>query len=126
MGPEGERRFNALVDTGSDLTILPAYDVRDFTGIHIDRKTRAAVQGRSESHREELFLGKACTLVLSGDNESYLWKTNVWFSDDSSSPPILGHIGFLEFFTATFDGLKKELALSPNKNFPGRAKKIKW
>lgn len=125
-GPKGERRFNALVDTGSDLTILPVYDVAELTGVKINRRTRATVQGRSEAHREELFLGESCKLLLLGDDESYQWETNVWFSDDDASPPILGHVGFLEFFLAMFDGLKRELTLSPNKNFPGRVKKIKW
>lgn len=126
VGPQGERRFNALVDSGSDQTILPAYDVEELTGVTIDRRSRSTVKGRLEEHREELFLGKHCELLLPGDSESFQWPVVVWFSDDDSSPPILGHSGFLEYFKATFDGLKKELNLAPNKNFPGKMKKMKW
>lgn len=126
VGPRGEHRFKAIVDTGSDQTILPALDVEEFTGITIDRKVRATVMGRLRHHQEELFLGTNCQVLLSGENEFYQWPAAIWFSDDATSPPILGHSGFLEFFTATFDGFKKELTLTPNKNFPGRAKRIRW
>lgn len=125
VGSQGEYRLKAIVDTGSDQTILPILDIEEFTGIRIDRKIKASVRGISH-HQSGLFLGRNCQFRLSDDKESFQWSATVWFSDDDSSPPILGHSGFLEYFTATFDGFKKELELLPNKNFRGETKKIRW
>lgn len=120
VGPKGELRFEALVDTGSDQTILPSPDVEDITGITIQKDITSEVKGRLEGHTEKLFWGKDCALLLAQDNEVYRFSSSVWFSDDGNSPAILGHSGFLEFFTATFDGENHALTLEPAKNFPGK------
>lgn len=126
VGPKGEMRFNALVDTGSDQTIFPLLDIEEITGVIIDRNSKSEVQGRLEQHKEDLFLGKQCRLRLSVGEELYEFSSSIWYSDDSDSPAILGHSGFLEYFTATFDGENHVLTLDPNKIFSGVAKKIAW
>jgi hypothetical protein len=34
---------------------------------------------------------------------------------------LLGHTGFLEFFTVTFNGERREVELTPNQNLPSGA-----
>jgi len=125
-GPKGVMRFDALVDTGSDQTIFPLLDIEEITGILIDRNTKSEVRGRLEQHKEELFLGSKCVLRLAVEEEVYEFPSSIWFSDDGNSPAILGHSGFLEFFTSTFDGDGHVLTLEPNKRFSGIAKKLEW
>jgi len=126
VGHTGELRFNALVDTGSDQTILPLVDVESITGLTIDRSIVSSVQGRLEHHTENLFLGNATRLRLSNDEVEYEFPGPVWFSDDGNSPAILGHSGFLEFFNISFNGSAKELTITPNDNFKGTTKKLSW
>lgn len=126
VGANSELRFNALVDTGSDQTILPLIDVEPITGIAIDRSVTSSVRGRLEHHTEKLFLGRNCKLRLSDDNTTYEFSTRIWFSDDDQSPAILGHNGFLDFFNIFFDGSKKELEIIPSNAFTGTQKKISW
>ena len=38
----------------------------------------------------------------------------VGFAEPGEGPAILGHLGFLEFFTATFDGQQETLELTAN------------
>ena len=125
-GHSGELRFNALVDTGSDQTILPMNDVESITGLLIDRKIISSVQGRLEHHTENLFLGRSVHLRLSSNEIEYEFPSSVWFSEDGNSPAILGHSGFLEYFTITFEGDMHVLILEPNKKFPGTSKKLEW
>lgn len=47
------------------------------------------------------------------------FRTEIGFhTADDESLAILGHAGFLEYFTATFDGAAVELTLRPNANLP--------
>lgn len=126
VGPIGQIRFNALVDTGSDQTILPAFEIEKITGIRINRSEVAEVRGRLEDHREELYLGENCMLRLSDEDEQIEFSSSIWFSDDNDSPAILGHSGFLEFFSITFDGLHREVVIIPHEKFSGTIKKLNW
>ena len=50
------------------------------------------------------------TMKLETGGETIQWKTSVYFyefPDHDDETAILGHIGFLEFFTATFDGKRE-------------------
>ncbi|MEK7499837.1 MAG: hypothetical protein AAB649_04495 [Patescibacteria group bacterium] len=126
VGPTGNLRFEALVDTGSDQTIFPRTDVKEITGIVIDKNLKSEVKGRLEHHNESLYFAHNTKLQISKDQEIYEFPAPIWFSDEENSPAILGHSGFLEYFTITFDGENHELTLEPNKNFPGTSKKLAW
>ncbi len=124
VGPTGELRFDALVDTGSDQTIFPLIDVEHITGLFIDRAITSEVRGRLEHHSEHLFFGPSCKIRLTADEELYEISLPIWFSDDGNSPAILGHSGFLDMFTTTFDGLHKELVIVPHEKFNGTQKMV--
>jgi hypothetical protein len=60
-------------------------------------------------------------LKLQSVEESLTWKTTVFFHDFAAAEDetvILGHLGFLEYFTAVFDGKLATLALTPNDELP--------
>lgn len=118
IGPMGEVRLEALVDTGSDQTILPQVNTSEI-GLKIDHQRQALVYGRLREHEELLNLGRNVRLGLQLDSKTYVWPATVWFSDSSDSPAILGRIGFLEYFDVTFYGKKLELEIKPTSDFPG-------
>lgn len=116
FGPTGSIQYDAIADTGSEITVFPNLGAgKDYlTSI---KDSLRAIDGTSR----EVTRGKNIWLSLVLDGEMYKWPCDVWFSPNPNSKPTLGHKGFLEYFTATFDGKKKELTLKPNKDFPGEA-----
>lgn len=108
-----------LVDTGSDYCIFPK-SVADRLGISLRPSTRppANVFG---GQQVELLIGNA-DLQLIDDVQSISWKADLNFFDFGPSTEdetvILGHVGFLEYFTATFDGQDAVLTLVQNDNLP--------
>lgn len=53
--------------------------------------------------------------------ERFRWTARVQFFEFSSPGDeslVLGHAGFLDYFTATFDGARSELILVPNEDLP--------
>jgi hypothetical protein len=70
--------------------------------------------------RVQLLEGNA-TLRLQSGHEAIEWKALVCFFTFSSSEDetvILGHAGFLDYFTATFDAQSAILSLLPNQELP--------
>jgi hypothetical protein len=70
-----------------------------------------------------LLTGEA-VLELIADGERLAWRTPVSFYDSPRSDKesvVLGHAGYLDYFTATFDGLNAILTLEPNAELPGGA-----
>jgi hypothetical protein len=61
-------------------------------------------------------------LELSQPGAAIRWRTRLYFADfpdDSEQAVILGHEGFLDYFTATFDGERCFVELEPNDMIPG-------
>ena len=46
------------------------------------------------------------------------WSAQVGFVPRADNIALLGHVGFLDHFSATFDGLRKRVTLKPNGTFP--------
>lgn len=118
IGPSGLASYIGLVDTGSDNTIFPK-SVADYLGIATIIKSgpQAIVFG---GQRIQMFEGRA-TLKIESDGESLRWNVPISFFDFAAPDAevvILGHAGFLDFFTATFDGNRCELQLVANEDFP--------
>jgi hypothetical protein len=106
------------VDTGSDNTILPK-SVADHLGISV-KKVAGATASLFGGAKVQLLEGRA-RLRLESGKESIEWITPVCFFDFASSDEetaILGHAGFLDYFTATFDGQRGVLSLLPNDDLP--------
>jgi hypothetical protein len=118
VGPAGQMTLTALVDTGSDRTIFPkSVATRLQIATEIDDGPPAKAFG---GHDVQLLVGEAL-LELKSEGESITWRSTVWFFDfpaGDDEAVVLGHAGFLDYFTATFDGLEAVLTLEPNRELP--------
>ncbi len=116
-GPRGCGDFLALVDTGADNTILPESIAHDLGIILIPGRGPAATG----------FGGQAIALSFA-DVELELvhpqggprWLGQVYFAAKGASDEtlVLGHQGFLDYFTATFSGEDCSLILDANGYLP--------
>lgn len=118
VGSKRMKTVRALCDTGADYTLLPE-SVGDYLNIAMDDRKRYHIQGVT-GHTIRTMTGTV-TFDLSDDENSIRWKTEVHFIPFRKSGDefaVLGHVGGLEFFTATFDGKAHELTLKPNTRLP--------
>lgn len=116
-GPNGQRDWYALIDTGADNSIFP-FEVAGRLGI---KTTLGRGPSPTAYGGQQLLMSYAeIVLELLDVEEELLWKTRVYFADQSSDIDtiILGHEGFLDYFTATFSGELCELELEPNDDLP--------
>lgn len=118
IGAAGTGSYSGLVDTGSDNTILPK-SVADRLGVPLVAAPGppATVFG---GHHVQLLVGQV-TLQWEVDGEVVRWRVEVYFfdfADEEDETVILGHSGFLDYFTATFDGKQGILTLIPNDELP--------
>jgi predicted aspartyl protease len=118
FGPGGKGTYTALVDTGSDHTILPK-SIADVLQIPI-RAASGTPATAFGGHRVQLFVGEV-TFELTEETEVLRWSAQAYFFDfaeDEDECVILGHSGFLDYFTATFDGKQGILTLIANDELP--------
>jgi len=118
VGPSGQFTYIGLVDTGSDHTILPASIARDL-GIELQLAAGPSASVFSGA-LVQLDAGTV-TLSIESDGQSITWSTDVCFFEFNSPDEetiVLGHAGFLDFFTAIFDGKLAELELIANDEMP--------
>ena len=117
-GPNGTENHYALVDTGADNTILPN-SVAQRLGI-ATTKCRGPEARAFGGQRISLTFSDV-VLELTDDGSSIRWEARVFFADtepESEDTVILGHQGFLDFFTATFDGDDCSIEVQPNSTLP--------
>lgn len=111
--------FGALLDTGSDHTILPKH-LADDLGIVLPPAAGKQARAFGGQH-VPLHYGDA-TLSISDNGESIVWPATIFFydfaDDENDEPIVLGHTGFLNYFTATLDGKLGVLTLIPNDEIP--------
>lgn len=112
FGRSRRRSTLALLDTGADETVFPASFARRLT-IDLDLSEMARAAG---GHDLQLRTGHV-VLSLSDGREQLRWAATVSFLEfelPEDEVVLLGHAGFLEFFTAEFDGERREVQLTPN------------
>ncbi len=118
IGPKSEARWDALVDTGADETLLPL-SLAEVLKIELDQQLTSEAAGIS-GDRLRIYYGDV-EFRVAADDEVVSWKTTVGFVEFGAADDevkILGHGGCLDYFTATFDGEKAELELVPNGLLP--------
>jgi hypothetical protein len=116
-GISGSRTYRALVDTGADNTVLPKSVAIDLgTSLHPLRGAKASAFG---GQILDTLCGEA-TFDLADDADHCRWTDTVLFLDMAAEEEtlLLGHAGFLDYFTAIFDGHLAELTLVPNEDLP--------
>jgi hypothetical protein len=119
-GPYGRELTVALLDTGSDQTVLPL-STADKLGVPIQRERRVNASG---------VRGDITTIVpgtvqieINGFSSSLKWTATVGFANfpgPDEECALLGYGGCLEFFTVIFDGGNRIVELHPNRSFPRR------
>jgi hypothetical protein len=122
LGPQGSDLVFALVDTGSDECLFPRTLVPSL-GVTVDDSQAIPFSGMSGSPL--MASPGQVELEIADGTETYRWPAPVRFVSAGalSSPAILGHAGFLDFFLAAFDGQRKELVLTTNALFPGAVRR---
>lgn len=81
---------------------------------------------RTASGGHEIWLG-ALDVELRSGRTSYRWSARVGFIPRIDNVALLGHLGFLDHFSAPFDGRRKRVTLRPNGSFPDpRIREVSW
>ncbi len=116
LGTSGKDELRALVDTGADDTMLPD-SLIDQLGVVIQPGDHAIIIGIEGSKTVARF--GTVDLEIPGPGGGYRWSARVGFH--AGFRIVLGHVGFLEYFTATFNGRSRQLTLTPNGSAPAPA-----
>jgi hypothetical protein len=112
VGPAGAWLIRGLLDTGASMTLVPrSYMSR--LGVTFGERVRLSTAAGGLN----VLLG-TLDLELGSGRAACRWSAQVGFLPRSDNLALLGHIGFLEHFAVTFDGLRKRVTLRPNGTFP--------
>ncbi len=109
VGPNGVEELRGLVDTGADDTLLPD-DLIESLGLVVIPGDTGIIKGIDGGKIPVQYA--RVNLILPG----YRWSARVGLHGGFNT--ILGHAGFLEYFTATFNGQRRHLTLTPNGTAP--------
>jgi hypothetical protein len=110
---------SALVDAGSDDTLLPL-SIGRMVGATIDPLQTWLIEGVGGGTLTAI-LGEVM-LELADGSQTFRWQTKVGFVDFPNPVDricLLGHAGFLEFFRTTYDGYLHVLEVEVTPAFPG-------
>jgi hypothetical protein len=117
-GPAGGAEVLALADTGADNSVFPLSIAHRLGIVTTPGKGPGAIAFGGQ----QIALSFANVVIeLRQDGESIRWLSQLYFADfpgDSEKTAILGHEGFLDYFTAIFDGENCTVTLEPNTDIP--------
>lgn len=113
-GTAGSLALYALLDTGADETVLPGHLIPQI-GVQIDTGTTARFRGVG-GHLVTVSFGRI-ELAIGQGARAHRWPVTAAFLEGSGLA-ILGHAGFLQYFTATFNGRRRHVTLSANGSLP--------
>lgn len=114
-GATGSASILGMLDTGADITLLPA-ELLPLIGSSFDADRSVQINGVGGEPLTAHFA--TVELSLGDQNKLYRWTAQVGFLE-GRTVALLGHAGFLNYFSATFNGDRKRLTLRVNKRFPG-------
>jgi hypothetical protein len=114
IGPGKTYLIRGLLDTGASMTLLPRSYYRKL-GMSVAPTERLRL--RTVSGSIDVLLG-ALDLELRSGRARYRWSARVGFVPRADNLALLGHAGFLDHFSVTFDGSRKRVTLKPNGSFP--------
>jgi hypothetical protein len=116
IGPADSRYIHGLLDSGSDDTIFPE-TLAVKLGIDL---TNAPVMDAAGVGMITYAVRLAeVTLRLADKSERRKWQAWVGFTAAQLRQPLLGHAGFLQFFTTAFHGDLEEVELTINAGYSG-------
>jgi hypothetical protein len=119
-GTTGASLLNALVDPGSDDTLIP---------LTVGRAVGARPDPTHTWHAEGIG-GQAVAVILgevefelTDGNLTFRWSAKIGlvdFADPKDEVAVLGHAGFLDYFRVTFDGHLRTLEIEATPGFTGQ------
>ena len=109
FGPAGRDSDLGWVDTGADDTLLPDKLI-GLLGISLDPADHSIIVGIAGSMMVVRY--GIVDLEIPGAGGGYRWSA--WVGFHAGPKIVLGHNGFLEYFTASFNGRSRHLTLTPN------------
>ena len=116
IGPKDVSVEKGLLDTGSDDTVFSEQVARD---IGLDLTNAPTVTSVGVGQVPALVRYAEVTLRLAGNGDRHEWQARVGFTSVPLKQALLGFAGFLEYFTATFQGDREEVELTINSLYPG-------
>jgi hypothetical protein len=117
IGPRATRVTQALLDTGSDDTVFPAF-LAAYIGIDLTNAPEAEFGGVGGTPVAKIRYAPV-TLRLATNTEQREWPAMVGFTNAPLRFALLGFAGVMRFFTATFRGDREEVELAVNGLYPG-------
>jgi predicted aspartyl protease len=116
LGPAGSIARDALLDTGADDTVFSDV-VAHALGIDL---TNAPTGEASGAGMVPVALRYAQVRLRVTDGREFRdWSARIGFTSARLKQPLLGFAGFLQYFTAKFDGDLEEVELTINRKYPG-------
>jgi hypothetical protein len=121
IGPNGAVEIVGLLDTGADHVFLSVL-LAELLGIEIDDEPAETAEGAG-GHELKIWPAEVEIEILS-DGRRHRWRAHVGFieSGDDPAAAYLGHVGFLEFFSANFDYRRETVELVANDSDSNRVK----
>ena len=120
LGNTGAFPTWALVDPGSDETLLPL-SIGHLVGAKMDTTQTWQTVGLG-GQAVVVILGEL-RLALTDGLQTFRWSANVGFvdfADPKDEATLVGHAGFLDYFRVTFDGHLRTLEIEVTPAFAGQ------
>ncbi len=117
-GPARSYLIRGLLDTGASMTLLPRAYMGKLGVIPEDRSRLVTAGGAITARLATV------DLELRSGRVAHRWSARVGFVPHPDNLALLGHDGFLNHFTASFDGLRRCVTLRPNGTFPDSIERI--
>ena len=117
-GASKQRMRDRLLDTGADDTVF-SDTVAKAAGIDLSKAEHRFVALAGRPQALSCYYAQVI-LRISDGIEAYEWPATVGFVAGKLQYSLLGQAGFLQFFSAEFDGEGHVVPLTPKPCFPGR------
>jgi hypothetical protein len=86
-----------------------------FLGVPLDESRRVPIETLGQGTTAVF---ETVDLEISDGTATWRWSARVGFHDGTRYVYVMGQNGFLQHFTATFDGRNHRVTLMPNGSFP--------
>ena len=116
IGPRGTQLLDGLIDSGADAVLVPE-DVEAKIGIDLTGAAEETTRGIGGVRVVARYAD--VTLRIADQNERREWSALVGFAPIGRRNAILGHAGFLQYFTTTLHGDSERVELTINGLYPG-------
>src|SRR5688500_14896882 len=100
-GAQGSKPYVGLVDTGADYTLVPV-TAAELLGIPLS-ENRGSEAESFGGHALQTAAGRV-VFELPDEQGALKWEATVLFHESENETVLLGHVGFLHYFRALFDG----------------------